>query len=265
MNSVKDQVVVITGGSKGFGFACAKKLAVSGAKLALMARNEIDLQKAKETLIEITPDADILMTACDISNSEEVNKSFKVINEHFGKIDHFVNNAGLAKISKIESLSDQDLALQLNTNISGNILCCRAVIPYLKTSSENGSNSRIVNVSSASAYHTDEMAHLSVYAATKAAMERLSRELRRELEPYQIGVSILRPGAAMDTDFASNLDFDNLKEALVDWQDQGPHCFEGMNADHVAESVAFCLSMPKGVSVDLLEIRPNIRMKKPIF
>lgn len=265
MQSINGQVVVITGGSKGFGFATAKRLASAGAKLALIARNEADLKAAQTQIQSEYADSDIIIQACDITASAEVNAAFAAINQHFGHIDHFVNNAGLAKINKVENVSDEDLAVQLNTNISGNIICCRAAIPFLKDAALAGSNSRIVNVSSASAYHTDEMAHLSIYAASKAAMERLSRELRRELETYDIGVSILRPGAAMDTDFASNLNFDHLKDALVDWQEQGPHCFQGMTAEHVAESIAFCLSMPKGVSIDLLEIRPNQRMKKPIF
>lgn len=260
-NQLKDKVVVITGGSKGFGKAIAKELKSKGATLALIARNENDLKKAQEELGK----KNISIHAVDISNSEQVNKAFEDINKIHGHIDYFVNNAGLAKISRSDSLKDEDLAIQINTNLLGNIYCCRAAIPYLKASAAKGSNSRIINVSSATAQHTDEMAHMSVYAATKSAIERFSRELRRELEEDEIGVSIVRPGAVMDTDFSSNLDFSLLKPALEAWQDTGPHCYQGMSSHHVAEAVAFCLSMPKGVSVDLLEIRPNQRMKKPIF
>lgn len=265
MNSLNNQVVVITGGSKGFGKATAKKLMLEGAKLALIARNKSDLEKAKSDLLKLKSDAEIFVTACDIANSTQVNECFANINKHFGIIDHFINNAGLAKISKSETLLDTDLALQLNTNLLGNIYCCRAAIPYLKQSAQQGSNARIINVSSATAYHSDEMAHMSVYAATKSALERFSRELRRELEEDEIGVSIIRPGAVMDTDFSSNLDFNLLKPALDAWQDTGPYCYQGMNAGHVADAIEFCLRMPKGVSVDLLEIRPNKRMKKPVF
>lgn len=265
MNTLTNQVVVITGGSKGFGFATAKKLMLAGAKLALVARKESDLQKAKAALLELKSDADIFIVPCDITKSAEVNESFKKIYSHYGRIDHFVNNAGLAKISKSEDFSDEDLSVQINTNLLGNIFCCRAVIPYLKESTQQGSNARIINVSSATAFHSDEMAHMSVYAATKSALERFSRELRRELEDDEIGVSIVRPGAVMDTDFSSNLDFGLLKPALDAWQDTGPYCYQGMDSSHVAEAIEFCLRMPKGVSIDLLEIRPNKRMKKPQF
>jgi len=265
MNTLNNQIVVITGGSKGFGKATAKKLMLEGAKLALIARNENDLEKAKNDLLKLKSDAEIFIVACDISNSAQVNAAFEKIHAHFGRIDYFINNAGLAKISTSEGLTDADLAIQINTNLLGNIYCCRAAIPYLKQSAQQGSNARIINISSATAYHSDEMAHMSVYAATKSALERFSRELRRELEDDEIGVSIIRPGAVMDTDFSSNLDFNLLKPALDAWQDTGPYCYQGMNASHVADAVEFCLRMPKGVSVDLLEIRPNKRMKKPVF
>jgi NADP-dependent 3-hydroxy acid dehydrogenase YdfG len=265
MSTLKDQVVVITGGSKGFGFATAKKLMLENAKLALIARNENDLEKAKIALLELKSDAKIFIISCDVSNSKQVNETFKNIHKHYERIDHFVNNAGLAKISKSEDCLDADIEVQINTNLLGNIYCCRAAIPYLKESAQQGSNSRIINTSSATAFHTDEMAHMSVYAATKSALERFSRELRRELENDEIGVSIVRPGAVMDTDFSSNLNFDLLKPALDAWQDSGPYCYQGMDSSHVADAIEFCLRMPKGVSVDLLEIRPNKRMKKPVF
>jgi NADP-dependent 3-hydroxy acid dehydrogenase YdfG len=261
MEKLDNKVVAITGGSKGFGKAIAQELKTQGAKLALIARNREDLEKAKQELGE----EGISIHPLDITQSEAVNKAFKDIVDTHGRLDYFVNNAGLAKVSKSDSLKDEDLAVQINTNLLGNIYCCRAAIPYLKTSAGEGNNSRIINISSATAFHSDEMAHMSVYAATKSALERFSREIRRELEDDGIGVSIVRPGAVMDTDFSSNLDFDLLKPALEAWQDTGPHCYQGMDSSHVAEAVAFCLSMPKGVSVDLLEIRPNQRMKKPIF
>ncbi len=261
MENLQDKVVVITGGSKGFGLAIAKKLHAEGARLALFARHESDLKKAQQALGEDT----VSIHTVDISVSAQIEQAFADAEKAHGKIDYFVNNAGLAKISRSDALKDEDISVQLNTNLLGNMISCRAAIPYLRKSAQLGSNARIVNISSATAYHSDEMAYMSVYAATKAAVERFSREIRRELELDEIGVSIVRPGAAMDTDFASNLDFNLLKPALDAWQDTGPYCYQGMDSSHVAEAVCFCLKTPKGVSVDLLEIRPNKRIKKPQF
>ena len=140
MESLKDKVVVITGGSKGFGKAIATELKSKGAKLALIARNEVDLKKAQEELGA----TDVSIHAVDISNSEQVNKAFEEINKLYGHIDYFVNNAGLAKISRSDSLKDEDLAVQINTNLLGNIYCCRAAIPYLKQSAANGSKLRTI-------------------------------------------------------------------------------------------------------------------------
>lgn len=261
MEILKNKVVVVTGGSKGFGKAIATNLKAQGARLALIARNEKDLQKAQQELGE----ENVSIHALDITQSDKVNQAFADINSLHGSIDHFVNNAGLAKVSPGETLKDEDIAVQINTNLLGKIFCVRAAIPYLRDSVQNGGNSRIINISSATAYHSDEMSHMSVYAATKAALERFSRELRTELEVDGVGVSIVRPGAVMDTDFASNLDFDLLKPAIDAWHDSGPYCYHGMDSSHVADAVQFCLSMPRGVSVDLLEIRPNLRMDKPRF
>jgi len=260
MQSLKDKVVVITGGSKGFGLACAQVLKNQGAKLSLLARSEAGLQEAKKILGD-----DVLTFSLDIANSKQIDEAFKTTCIHFGHIDHLVNNAGLAQIGSSDELSDEALALQINTNLVGSIASCRSIIPYLRETASQGNNCRIINVSSASAYHFDEMAHMSIYAATKAALERYSRDLRKELEVDNIGVSIVRPGSAMDTDFANKLNFDKLSPALHAWQNQGPYCYDGMTAGHVAEAINFCLAMPRGVSVDLLEIRPNHRTKKPIF
>ena len=261
MESLDNKVVVITGGSKGFGKAISQKLKAQGTRLALIARNAADLEKARD---ELGKDG-ISIHPLDITQSDKVNAVFAEIHQQHGRIDHFVNNAGLAKVSPGEALKDEDIAVQINTNLLGKIYCCRAAIPYLKESVVQGGNSRIINISSATAYHHDEMAHMSVYAATKAAIERFSRELRRELEIDGIGVSIVRPGAVMDTDFSSNLDFNLLKPAIDAWHDSGPYCYHGMDSSHVADAVQFCLSMPSGVSVDLLEIRPSKRMDKPRF
>jgi NADP-dependent 3-hydroxy acid dehydrogenase YdfG len=104
------------------------------------------------------------------------------------------------------------------------------------------------------------MSHLSVYAASKAAVERYSRELRRELQDEGIGVTILRPGGAI-TDFAADWDLERLQSALTSWKQRGSSMDTGMEPGHVGDAVAFCLGTPPGVSVDLLEIRPNKRVE----
>ena len=150
-----------------------------------------------------------------------------------------------------------DVLQQVKTNFLGTVFCCQAVIPLLR----GGDNPRIVNISSATAVHMDEASHMSIYAATKSAVERFTRDLREELQVDGIGVTCIRPGAAM-TGFADGWDPEAMQQCFEAWMQAGATMDTGMAVEHVADAVAFTLAQPPGVAVDLLEIRPNIATPK---
>ncbi len=252
MSTVNGRTIAVTGASGGFGLAMAKALLDAGAKVGLIARSA---DKLESLCAELGPNA--FAAPADVGHSEAAEKAIQAVAAHFGGLDGLVNNAGMARPGFADDWRDEDINAQLQLNLAGLMYCCRAALPLLKAST----NPRIVNVSSASAEHHDEMAGLSLYAASKAAVERLSRDLRRELAHEGIGVSILRPGAAM-TDFAAGWEFERLKSAVTAWQRQGPWMDSGMQPEHVAQSLLFCLQMPAGVSVDLLEVRPCTPVEK---
>ena len=154
-------------------------------------------------------------------------------------------------------MSEADLVSQMSINVNGTVFGCQAAIPHLKQV-ENG---RIINVSSATAFHFDEMSHLAIYGASKAAVERLSRDLRIELAHDGIGVTVVRPGSAA-TDFASDFNGEKLMDALKVWGTAGKYMYTGMDVEQVADSVVWALTMPQGVAVDLLEVRPNMPTEK---
>lgn len=252
--SIADHVYVVTGASRGFGLAIARDLVSRGAKVGLLARDENRLAEAVAELGESNARA----FSADVTDSAATGEAVRAVAAHFGRLDGLVNNAGVAKPGLVEKYSDEEIRAQLDINIAGVIYACRAAIPLLEASD----NPRIVNISSASAYHQDEMLGLSLYAASKAAVERLTRDLRREMQEKNIGVTLLRPGAAA-TEFASGWDFDKLKDGFDLWHKRcGPYMDTGMDVRHVAEAVAFCVGMDPGVSVDELEIRPNRLMEK---
>lgn len=252
--SIADKVYVVTGASRGFGLAIAKELVARGAKVGLLARDEERLAAAVARL-----GADqALAVVADITDSAAVQSAMDAVAAHFGGIDGLINNAGIAKPGFVEQYTDAEVQAQLQINIAGVIYACRGAIPYL----EKSDNPRIINISSASAYHQDEMLGLSLYAASKAAVERLSRDLRKEMQEKGVGVTILRPGAAA-TEFAGDWGHERFVDALNAWHKRcGPYMDFGMSVEHVAEAVAFCLGMDPGVSVDELEIRPNRLMEK---
>lgn len=248
MESIKGNTYIVTGASKGFGLAITKRLLAAGAKVAMLARNNDDLQASVSAL-----DTDqVVGFACDVSDKEAVTSAFAAARDHFGAINGLINNAGLARPGSVETVVESELFLQVQTNFIGTVLCCQAAIPLLR----GRANPRIINISSASAWHYDEMLHLSIYASTKAAVERFTRDLRQELQVDGIGVTCIRPGSAW-TNFSDGWDAERLTAGINAWLDTGPNMDIGMEVEHVAESVWQSLSYPPGVAIDLLEVRPN--------
>ena len=247
------RVYIVTGGSKGFGLAIAKSLVALGARVGLVSRNQAGLDSA---VAEIGSDH-AFAVASDVAHREDISNAFKQIKQHYGRLDGLINNAGLARPSTVENLSEDEVLMQVQTNFLGTVFCCQAVIPLLR----GGENSRIINISSASAVHYDEMSHLSIYASTKAAVERFSRDLRTELQPDGIGVTCIRPGAAW-TSFADGWEPEAFKAGIEAWQDTGTYMNTGMEVGQVGDAVAYAVSQPAGVAVDMLEIRPNIPTPK---
>lgn len=253
MRELTDSAYVVTGASKGFGRAISEALLAAGALVGMIARDEEALRQAVREL----GTERAFGVAADVFDGARVASAFAEIKERFGRLDGLVNNAGLAYPSSIEHLDREAVLRQVNTNYLGLVFCCQAAIPLLR----GADNPRIVNISSASAKHFDEMAHLSIYASTKAAVERFSRDLAWELQTDGIGVTCIRPGAAL-TQFAAHWDLQKFAPAVQAWQRSGPHMNVGMGVQEVADAVVHCLGYPRHVAVDLLEVRPKQLVEK---
>jgi NAD(P)-dependent dehydrogenase (short-subunit alcohol dehydrogenase family) len=251
--SIEGKVYIVTGASSGFGLAIARVLLARGAKVGLVGRTESALQQAAQDL-----GTENTCTAVgDVSSSDSIKQAFVKVKSHFGQLNGVINNAGMAKPGAIEHLKEDEVISQFNTNFLGVVFACQAAIPLLR----GEDNPRLINISSASAWHYDEMVHLSIYAATKAAVERFTRDLRQEVQADGIAVTCLRPGAA-GSNFSQSWDQETFAKALDAWHSTGPTMDVGMKAEHIGIAVADCLAYPPGVAVDLMEIRPNALMKK---
>ena len=254
--SLQDKVYIVTGGSRGFGLAIAKNLVEHGARVGLISRQQAGLDLA---VADIGADR-ALGVAADVGSRAGVIAAFDTITTHFGRLDGLVNNAGMATPNPVEKLVEEEVLQQVQTNFLGTVFCCQAAIPLLR----GAQNPRIITISSASAWHYDEISHLSIYASTKAAVERFTRDLRVELQADNIGVTCIRPGGAW-TSFADGWNKAAFDAALAVWKDAGTYLDMGMDVSHVAEAVRYALAQPPGVAVDLLEIRPNTLTPKTIF
>lgn len=253
MSALDNKTCIVTGASKGFGLAISKALLAAGANVGMLARDNDHLQQVVTGL-----DSERAVGfACDVADAGQVRKAFSQVKKYFGSLNAVINNAGLARPGSVEKLREAELLLQVNTNFVGTVLCCQAAIPLLR----GEDNPRIINISSASAWHVDEMLHLSIYASTKAAVERFTRDLRNEVKADGIGVTCVRPGAAW-TNFSDGWDNELLQEGIEAWREVGSTMDSGMEVEHVAEAIVYSLSYPAGVAVDLLEVRPNIPIPK---
>lgn len=250
---LSERVYVVTGGSQGFGFAIASELVKAGARVALMARSEDKLKNA----VSLLGENNAMAVVADVADDSQVNEAFKKIHAEFGRLDGLVNNAGVARPGQISEISKQDLRLQFDVNVIGLVLCCQAAVPFLKSSD----NPRIVNIGSASSIYREECRHVGIYAASKAAVDRLSAELRDELRADGIGVSVVVPGAAA-TDFASGWDEEKIRLCASEWANYGKYMDTGMEPADVGEAVVHCVSRRPGVAVDTLTVRPNIPTEK---
>lgn len=242
---------LVTGGSSGFGLAIARELVARGSRVTLFGRRRDALDVAVAELGAEQARG----LVCDVGDPASIRAAFTEVRE---PLDGLVNNAGMARPGAVDALVDEEVVQQVNTNFLGTVFCCQAAIPRLR----GRPNPRIVNISSASAWHYDEMAHLSIYASTKAAVERFTRDLRQELQADGIGVTCLRPGSAW-THFADGWDPGKIERGFRAWFNTGPYMDAGMEAGHVADAVAHVLGYPAGVAVDLLEVRPNQPVPKP--
>lgn len=178
------QVVLITGASRGLGAATARELAERGhTVIAGMRRPEQDA-----ATVCAGYESQIEAVRCDITEPASVEGAVRVALEKHGRVDTLINNAGYGLYGPVEELSDEEITAQFETNVTGTLRMTRAVLPAMR---ERGAG-RIIMVGSISSF---ALAPLSgMYSASKAALETASEALRYEVAHWGIEVGIVQPG-----------------------------------------------------------------------
>ena len=128
--SMKDRVAIVTGGSKGIGFAVARRFAESGAKVAIVARGEKDLAAARTALAK--DGLEVRDYVCDVSRAADISSTYEKIAGHFGKVDVMVNNAGTSRAMSFETVTDEMWQQDLDLKLFGAIRFNRLVWPGMK-------------------------------------------------------------------------------------------------------------------------------------
>jgi len=178
---------VITGGSRGLGYAMAAGLASAGCNLMLVNRNEVEGKAAAEQLKEDFG-VHVFAFGADITNQQETESMAQAAVNTFGKIDILINSAGINIRGAIDELSHDDFSKVMNVNVHGTWLSSRAVVPFMK---ENKSG-RIINL--ASTLGLVGLANRTPYTASKGAVVQMTRALAIELAPFNIMVNAMCPG-----------------------------------------------------------------------
>lgn len=185
---LKGKVAVVTGGTRGIGYAIVKKYLENGAKVVLFGSREETVNKALSSLKEENDTWEVSGYYPNLMDAEDVAKTIDKIKEQYGRIDILVNNAGISDSTKIDDYTSEQFSkvMQLNVNAIFN-----AVMPVEKIMKEQGGGC-IINTSS--------MVSISgqpsgvAYPASKSAVNGLTWSLARELGPSNIRVNAVAPG-----------------------------------------------------------------------
>jgi NAD(P)-dependent dehydrogenase (short-subunit alcohol dehydrogenase family) len=246
------KVAAVTGATSGSGRAIARLFAREGAHVVLLARGLDRLKTMEDEL----GDASVGLPT-DIGDPESVRSAFAGIEGRFGKLDILINNAALYRSCVFENLPDDDIMAQVRTNFLGPVYTCRAAVPLLRAAGGGD----IINTSSEATIEC--FPFMSIYTATKAALEALSQSLRYELEAEEIRVTTLVQGVALGegggstgwdliTEYAPDA-WERLEKEGTLRRTMGIH--GGQNVDHVAEVHLFVVTRPRGQKLDV--IRPR--------
>lgn len=200
------RVVIITGASEGIGAATARVFAAAGARLVLAARSRAPLERLAATL----PEA--LAVPTDVSDPAQCRALVAAARDHFGRVDLLINNAGVGLVGPTAELSTADLERVMAVNLFGPLWLMQAVVPQMRAQGRG----QIINVSSVLA--EQPLPYLGGYAASKAALERLSEALRMELRGAGVTVTVVRPGSTR-TDFrAHRLGVGSERRRVTPWE-----------------------------------------------
>lgn len=187
--SVSEQVVVITGASSGIGRETAVQFGRKGASVVLAARNEPALREVAQEIEREGGRASVVVT--DVGDAKQVDRLAKAAVKQFGRIDTWVNNAGISEYASVDEMTIDEIDRIIQVDLLGTIYGVKAALPHLKLENQG----TIINVASGLA---DRAAPLqSVYCAAKHGIKGFTEALRIELEREgsDIGITLIQPSS----------------------------------------------------------------------
>jgi len=188
MKHLEGKVAIITGSSRGIGRTVAERLADLGASVVINYSKTPE--KAAEVVNGIVQKGGKAAAICaDISKVSDLEKLFKETIAAFGKVDILVNNAGIGINKLMSEVTEADFDIQFAINVKGTYFACQQALKYMED------NGRIVNISTSVIGQI--YLKFSVYCATKAAVEQITRQTAKEFGARQITINAVAPGPVM--------------------------------------------------------------------
>ena len=186
LHSLVDRVAIVTGSGQGIGRGIAMCLARAGAHIVIADQAAERIAPVAAAVEDLGVQALGLTT--DVSRSDDVQRMVQQTLQRFGKIDILVNDAGKVLVKPMVEQGEADWDRVVNTNLKGVFLCCRYVLPEMIARKRGA----IVNIASIAAFHVT-VPHVP-YAASKAGVVALTRDLAYEVARYGVRVNAIAPG-----------------------------------------------------------------------
>ncbi|MFL5309656.1 MAG: SDR family NAD(P)-dependent oxidoreductase [Myxococcales bacterium] len=206
--SLRGRVVLVTGGSRGLGLVLARELVRKGARLAICARDERELGRAREDLA--ARGGEVLAVPCDLRIPSAAERLVETVIAHYGRLDVLVNNAGIIEVGPAGAMSLQDYQSVMGVNFWGAVHATLAALPHLRRSTL----ARIVNVTSIGA--AIPVPHLLPYTCSKFGLLGFSEGLAVEVAPEGVRVTTVLPGMMRTGSFVNAL-FKGQRAREVSW------------------------------------------------
>jgi 3-oxoacyl-[acyl-carrier protein] reductase len=230
------KVALVTGGSRGIGFATAHALLRDGASVVITGTDPARLRDARTSLA-----GNCIAVRADVRDYGQVEEAVRATTEQFGGLDILVNNAGIGIFTPMSEMSLDQWNDTIGTNLSGVFHCCRAALPHLRAKGAGW----IVNISSLAA--TNPFPDGAAYCASKAALNAFSESLMQEVRHDGVRVAYVQPGSVR-TEFSGR-----TPTSSDDWK---------LSPDDVAQVVIDLVSHPARSLPSRVEIRPARPLKK---
>jgi len=228
--------VVITGGTKGIGWALAEEFASNGFDIAICSRSKEDLDHRAAALLAIYPDIQVITKTVDVSKKEQVLEFAKRVSEYWGEVDVLINNAGVFLPGAISEEEEGRLETMIETNLYSAYHMTRALLPIM-IPKKKGHIFNICSIASKIAYPNG-----GSYSISKFALLGFSKVLREEMKEKGIRVTSILPGATWSNSWKG-----------VDLPDE-----RLMKASDIAKTVYSAYSLSQSAVVEDIVLRPQL-------